>query len=41
MTASARIGEANDLTYEGHFGLGDPRGGDIALAAYVVWYEDP
>lgn len=39
MTASARIGEANALTYEGHYGLGDPRGGDIALSAYVVWYE--
>jgi hypothetical protein len=39
MTASARIGESNDLTYRGTFGLGDPRGGDIALSAYVVWYE--
>ncbi|MFN3199180.1 MAG: peptide-N-glycosidase F-related protein [Bradymonadia bacterium] len=32
-------GAESTLTYRGLFNGGDPRGGDIALSAYVIWYE--
>ena len=41
VTAQAHAGADNTLEYQGHFGTGDPRGGDIALSAYVVWYTAP
>jgi hypothetical protein len=41
VTAQSRIGEANELTYRGSYIAGAPRGGDIALSAYVIWYEGP
>lgn len=41
VTAQAHVGGDNTLTYAGHFGTGAPRGGDIALSAYVVWYTGP
>lgn len=40
ITSLVRLGEENELTYAGAFGTGDPRGGDIALSAYVIWYDD-
>lgn len=38
ITAQARLGEVNTLDYRGSFRGGEPRGGDIALSSYVVWY---
>lgn len=38
VTAAIRAGE-NTLEYTATFGTGAPRGGDIALSAYLVWYE--
>lgn len=40
ITEHVRLGAANQLDYEGRFEDGDPRGGDIALSAYVVYYGD-
>ena len=39
ITAQVRLGEENELTYAGAFRDGAPNGGDIALSAYVVWYD--
>lgn len=33
-----RLGEENTLEYSASFRGGPPRGGDIALSSYVVWY---
>jgi len=41
VTAQANIGADNTLSYQGFFGVSDPRGGDIVLSAYVVWYTAP
>lgn len=38
ITSRVTLGSENELTYEGRFGVGEPRGGDVALSAYVVWY---
>ena len=32
------LGAENSLTYEGSFRGGEPKGGDITMNAYVVWY---
>jgi hypothetical protein len=34
------LGEENSLTYEGSFRGGEPKGGDITMNAYVVWYRE-
>ncbi len=39
ITAQVRPGVESTMTYEGRFAGSTPRGGDIALSAYVVWYE--
>jgi hypothetical protein len=39
ITEHVRAGEANALTYRGAFQTGAPRGGNISLSSYVVWYE--
>ena len=41
ITSSVTPGSPNELTYQGHLGTAAPRGGDIDLSAYVVWYVDP
>ena len=41
ITSLVTIGAANELTYAGAYGIGAPAGGDIALSAYVVYYEAP
>jgi hypothetical protein len=41
ITSLVTLGSENELEYVGHFVTSDPRGGDIALSAYVVWYVDP
>ena len=38
ITSLVTPGSANEVTLQGHLGVGTPRGGDIALSAYVVWY---
>ncbi|MCB9548946.1 MAG: hypothetical protein H6706_24340 [Myxococcales bacterium] len=41
VTGKVRPGEENVLTYQGFLGAdAAPRGGDIALSAYVVWYTE-
>jgi len=40
VSASVTAGAANELTYRGTFRDLEPRGGDIALSAYVVTYTD-
>lgn len=37
ITGDVMPGVENSLTYRGVFQRGEPRGGDIALSAYVVW----
>lgn len=39
ITALVTPGTATTLDYRASFGTGEPRGGDIALSSYVVWYE--
>ncbi len=39
ITALITPGEEATITYEGAFQTSAPAGGDIALSAYVVWYE--
>lgn len=41
ITSLVTVGSANELAYVGRFGTSAPRGGDIALSAYVVWYVNP
>ena len=39
ITSLVRPGEDNTLEYRATYGsTGAPRGGDIALTSYVVWY---
>lgn len=38
ITSLVTLGSENQLTYAGSFLGGEPRGGDIALSAYVIWY---
>jgi len=41
VTAWVDLGADNELTYTASLGRrGEPRGGDIALSTYVVWYAD-
>jgi hypothetical protein len=40
ITARVTRGSENELTYQAFFRDGAPRGGDVALSAYVVWYVD-
>lgn len=39
VTDDVTLGAENELTYEGSFAGGAPRGGDIDLSAYVVYYR--
>lgn len=39
ITAHVTPGETATIAYEGRYGASPPAGGDIALSAYVVWYE--
>jgi hypothetical protein len=39
ITALAAPGSSASIDYEGLYRTGAPAGGDIALSAYVVWYE--
>jgi hypothetical protein len=39
ITSLVTLGAPNELDYEGRLGASEPRGGDIALSAYVVWYR--
>ncbi|MFK7928170.1 MAG: peptide-N-glycosidase F-related protein [Myxococcota bacterium] len=39
ITDQVTLGSENQLTYQGRFLGGEPKGGSIALSAYVVWYE--
>ena len=41
ITSMVRLGEENELTLRGALTSAEPRGGDIALSAYVVWYGAP
>ncbi len=39
ITSLVTLGSENEMTYAGSLGAeSEPRGGDIALSAYVVWY---
>jgi hypothetical protein len=38
ITSEVTLGAPNTLSYQGWLGTVAPRGGDIALSAYVVWY---
>lgn len=38
ITEHVQGGMENSLTYQGLLNGGDPRGGDIALSTYVIWY---
>ncbi|UJR83965.1 peptide-N-glycosidase F-related protein [Sandaracinus amylolyticus] len=40
ITSQVTLGAENTITYAGRFRTGEPRGGDIALSAYVVWYAE-
>ena len=39
ITSKVELGAENALDYRGSFGTGQPKGGDISLSSYVVWYE--
>ncbi|MCC6877554.1 MAG: hypothetical protein IT378_24820 [Sandaracinaceae bacterium] len=40
ITSQVTLGADNALEYQAALGTSAPRGGDIALSAYVVWYTD-
>lgn len=39
VTSELELGAENEIVYTGSFEGGEPRGGDIALSAYVVYYR--
>lgn len=41
ITSLVTAGTESTVDYQGFFGTGTPRGGNISLSSYVVFYEDP
>lgn len=41
VTSLVSPGTESSLTYEGTFGTGEPKGGNISMSSYMVFYEDP